>query len=184
MSIFYKLEEQEQWIECNTLEDLTKLYNYDNIYALNVNNNRLTVLPTLPKGLVKLDCSYNNLTILQTLPNSLTLLDCNHNKLTVLPTLPDCLNYLDCQDNLLQLLPTLPNSLTYTKFHNNPVAVYIKEKCDNNLKIYYRENEIFATKLVRWYLDCRENPEYLFCRTRLDREYNALMEEDMDGIMA
>ena len=121
--------------------------------------------------------------ILPALSNSLTLLDCNHNKLTVLPTLPDCLNYLDCQDNLLQLLPSLPNSLTYTKYHNNPVAVYIKEKCGNNLKIYYRENEIFAFKLVKWYLDCRENPVYKFCRTRLNREYDALMEEDTGGIM-
>jgi len=32
-------------------------------------------------------------------------------------------------------------------------------------------------------LDCRENPMYKFCRTRLDREYDDMMDEDIEGIM-
>ena len=61
---------------------------------------------------------------------------------------------------------------------------YIREKCGGNLDIYHKINEQFAKKLVNWYLDCRENPKYKFCRDRLNREYNTLMDEDIDGIMA
>jgi hypothetical protein len=61
--------------------------------------------------------------------------------------------------------------------------IYIKENYGCNIDIYHRENEIFATKLVRWYLNCRENPEFKFCRDKLNREYDAMFEKDIYGIM-
>ena len=84
----------------------------------------------------------------------------------------------------MTFLPKFSDSLKFKNHDDNPVALYIRDKCDNNLEIYHRENEIFAVKLVNWYLDCRENPIYKFCRTRLNKDYEALMEEDVGGIMA
>ena len=118
-----------------------------------------------------------------TLPNGLTELNCTHNKIILLPILPNSLESLYCSDNKLSFLPKFRDSLTYKYYSNNPVDAYIRYKCVNNLTIYHKENEIFASKLVKWYLDCRENPSFKFCRDRLNREYDALMEDDTGGIM-
>jgi len=101
----------------------------------------------------------------------------------VLPILPNSLIDLMCYENLLNILPVLPDGLISKCYYNNPVDTYINDKCANNLTIYHKENEIFASKLVKWYLDCRENPSFKFCRDRLNREYDALMEDDTGGIM-
>jgi len=224
MPIYYLFEGNYEWFNCDSFDDLKKLYNYHDIVRIDCWNNPAFILPSaLPNSLKYLDCSDNNLIALPTLPPNLNTLKCPNNKLTLLPDLPNSLEYLYCHHNELTLLPTLPNNLqdlacydnqlillpnipyslihlvcsfnrltflpilpdnlTYKKYYDNPVDTYIKEKCGGNLEIYHRVNEIFATKLVRWYLDCRENPVYKFCRERLDREYDELMEEDVDGIM-
>ena len=204
MTIKYKFVRYGEMFKCAMFEDLVNLENYHDIVWIDCHNNKLTVLPTLPNNLVHLNCetnklivlpilpqsleylwSWNNrLTVLPTLPNGLIDLDCQDNKLTVLPTLPIGLEYLNCQNNLLAFLPKFGGNLTHKNYDANPVDTYIREKCNGNLAIYHRINEQFATKLVRWYLDCRENPVYKFCRARLNREYDALMEEDTGGIMA
>ena len=167
---------------------------------LDCSNNDLKVLPTLPNSLKYLYCYCNKLHELPNLPNSLIFISCSYNKLHELPNLPDMLECLYCSNNNLILLPNLPNSLTYLDcsnnflaflpklhgsiyYNDNPVRKYIKDICANKLDIYHRENNIFATKLVRWYLNCRENPKFKFCRTRLNREYDALMDDDVGGIM-
>ena len=191
-------------IDCrnNYLKVLPSLPN--SLQYLDCYNNKLTVFPRLPTGLTYLDCncnkleflpnlphslSYfrcdnNNLKMLSRLPKSLTYLVCSQNKLKVLPELPLSLEYLYCWGNLLSFLPILPKSLKYKDYSGNPVDTYIREKCGNNLTIYHRECEQFATKLVNWYLDCRENPKFKFCRARLNRDYDALLKEDMGGLMA
>jgi len=142
------------------------------------------VLPNLPFGLIDLYCNNNELQGLPNLPNSLAHLCCYNNKLTFLPKLPNNLQNLICSNNKLTFLPIIQDSLKYKDYYNNPVFKYIQTKCGGNIKIYHRENDIFATKLVNWYLDCRENPKFKFCRDRINREYDALMEEDVDGIMS
>jgi len=185
------------------MEELTQLDNYHDMVYIHCHNNKLTVLPTLPNSLKELYCSHNELTTLPSLPNSLKHLDCSENKLTelqnlpkglthlicsdnllfILPNLPNCLTHLNCYKNNLTFLPVLPKSLIIEYYHNNPVALYINDNCGGDMDIYHRENEIFANKLVMWYLDCRENSVYKFCRTRLNKEYDALREEDTGGIM-
>jgi len=84
----------------------------------------------------------------------------------------------------LEFIPKFRDSLRYKCYVGNPANTYIKEKCCSDLSIYHRVNEIFANKLVRWYLDCRENPIFKFCRTLLNKEYDALMVEDVGGIIS
>ena len=190
------------YIECS-FNELTSLPILPNsLTMLYCSRNELTILPTLPNSLIELECSYNKLTVLPTLPNSLQSLNCHINELTSLPSLPNSLQILGCAHNLLTVLPTLPNSLTllqcsynklailsiikdsleYNYYDNNPVHKYIKDTYGGNLDIYCKVNEKFANKLVRWYLDCRENPIYKFCRARLNREYDALMEGYTGGL--
>ena len=124
MPIYYLFEGNCEWFNCDSFDDLKKLYNYHDIVRIDCWNNPAFILPS-----------------------------------------------------------ALPNSLKYLDYSKNPVDTYLRDKCDNNLEIYHRENEIFAFKLVNWYLDCRENPKFKFCRTRLNRDYDALMEEDINGII-
>ena len=187
---------------CNNLAELPTLPN--SLEHLDCCFNRLASLPTLPIGLTHLHCYYNLLTVLPTLPNSLEYLNCSSNELSVLPKLPDNLEYINCSYNILTVLPTLPNnllrihchgnnlqllptfgdSLKFNYYYNNPVYESIRDKCRGDINIYHRENEIYANKLVRWYLDCRENPVFKFCRDRLNKEYDALlMNEDANEIM-
>jgi hypothetical protein len=85
----------------------------------------------------------------------------------------------------LAVLPKFKDNLNLkSKFYNDtPVNTYIRDKCHDNIVIYHRENEIFANKLVRWYLNCRENPKFKFCRDRLNKEYDDLFKEEVVGIM-
>jgi len=202
MTISYKFV-GGQVFQCTTWEHLENLENYHDIVSIDCSENFLVVLPTLPISLIHLNCSDNKLTVIPTLPSLLEYLCCSYNLLSVVPTLPLRLTHLYCSNNKLTVLPTLPNSvsslycsnnllaflpkfrgnLKFKYYVSNPVVEYIEDKCDDNLKIYHRINEIFSLKLVRWYLDCRENPVYKFCRDRLNKEYDALIEEDTGGIM-
>ena len=184
MVIKYRFVINGETFKGNTFEALTKLHNYHDIVYIYCEDNDLKVLPTLPNSLEYLYCSNNNITALPNLPNSLKYLYCYNNLLILLPILPNSLQNLICSNNLLTLLPKFGDSLKYNSYSCNPVETYIRDKCGGNLDIYHRVNEIFATKLVRWYLDCRENPMYKFCRDRLNREYDALMDDDVSGIMA
>lgn len=79
------------------------------------------MLPTLPKGLVDLDCCNNQLTSLPQLPNSLRALYAAYNQLSELPELPSELETLFVDHNQLQALPTaLPSSLLTCDVRYNP----------------------------------------------------------------
>ena len=185
MTIKYKFDLDGETFECGYMEDLTHLDNYHDIIYIYCQNNKLTVLPTLPHSLTHLGCSYNKLIMLPTLPISLKYLYCDHNNLAELPTLPNSLRHLDCSYNNLEFIPKFKDRLrlTFKCYIDNPVDTYIQDKCHNNIDIYHRVNEIFSLKLVRWYLDCRENPTFKFCRDRINKEYDTLLNEDTGGIM-
>jgi len=96
----------------NNIKDLTGIDGFTNLTDLNCSFNSLTVLPTLPTGLISLNCYNDTLTSLPTLPTGLISLNCYNNTLTSLPNLPSGLQYLDCYNNSLTSLPTvLPSSL-------------------------------------------------------------------------
>lgn len=82
------------------------------IVRLNINSNRLTVLPALPVSLHILQCEENLLTTLPDLPPNLDSLFCARNRrMTVLPTLPNTLSLLSCSYCSLTELPALPPTL-------------------------------------------------------------------------
>ena len=104
----------------NNISDLTGISGFSNLTSLNVADNNLTFLPTLPSGLTTFRCSNNRLTQLPTLPSALTVFHCYGNKLTQLPSLPVNLKVFDCSRNQLSALPTLPATLEsfYCSYNN------------------------------------------------------------------
>ena len=167
------------WCVNNSLSSLPELP--DSLKILYCNENNLTSLPELPDSLTELHCYYNKLYNLPNLPNSLTELDCYNNNLYSLPELPNSLTKLDCANNNLSSLPDIPNSLTNMTYENNPIHIHIKQNLDGDIYKYYDiQNFIkrkFSNKIGNWFLDCKYNPKYLYCRKRLIEEYEELYDD-------
>jgi hypothetical protein len=106
-STFGQIEECLQW------RSLTKI---------NLSDNSLVDLPSLPRGLEELACYENKLVSLPALPKSLKKLWCSLNRLTTLPTLPEGLEELSCHTNKFTALPALPPSLKKLWCGNNPIV--------------------------------------------------------------
>jgi len=88
---------------------------------LNLSYLRITSLPPLPDGLLKLTCNFTKLTSLPPLPDSLLELECMYSPLTSLPELPPNLQYLDCDHTRLRTLPRLPKSLRILLIFHTPL---------------------------------------------------------------
>ena len=75
-------------------------------------------------------------------------------------------------------LPKLPNSLIGFEYYDNPIYTHIEKYFNSETKKYFeykiKLQRIFANKIGNWYLDCKYNPKYLYCRKRLMKEYDEL----------
>jgi uncharacterized protein YvpB len=98
-------------ISNKNISNLSGIEYFTSLTYLNCNDNKLTSLPELPKGLTVLTVDNNQLSKLPVLPKNLTLLWCDNNQLEYLPELPDTLTELSCAINYLIELPKLPLSL-------------------------------------------------------------------------
>ena len=81
---------------------------------------------------------------------------------------------MGCGSNRLTFLPKLPNLIKDYYYGGNPVYDYIQDKCGGKKEIYYKENQTFANKIGEWFLECKYNPKYKYCRDRVDKEYDKL----------
>ena len=187
------------YINCwsNKLFNIPKLPN--SLKILKCYNNKLSRLPDLPNSLTELHCESNNLSNLPELPNTLDYIDCSSNKLISLPELPNSLENIYCDYNKISSLPKLPDSLTglwcgYNNlssfpeisnlsyisiyYNNNPIYGYIEEYFDGSIIEYTEyQNDMkrkFVNKIANWFLECKYNPKYLYCRKRLMKEYEEL----------
>ena len=124
-----------------------------------------------------IDCNHKNLFSLPELPNSLKYLRCSNNGLSVLPELPNSLTHLWCYNNNLSSLPELSNSVKLY-YKDNPIHTHINKYFDNDMNRYFEHQtkvkRTFTNKIGNWYLECKYNPKYLYCRTRLMKEYEEL----------
>ena len=148
----------------NSFKEILKLDNYNDIIYIWCVNNSLSILPELPNSLEIFWCVNNSLSILPELPNSLIELYCCANKLSSLPKLPNSLEILWCSSNNLSSLPELPNLLDDFVYYDNPIYTFIKKNLKNTKKK-------FVNKIENWFLDCKHNSDYSYCRTRLKKEY-------------
>ena len=202
MNIMYKFIDNDAEYICHSFDDILKFKNYNDIRYIDCGYNQLKVLPPLPTKLEILWCEYNLLNVLPPLPTGLKELYCYRNLLKELPYLPPTLTELWCFNNNLTFLPSLPTTLIEAYCNNNrlqlipifldsllldysgnPVYNYIKNNCGGNTAMYHDENTVSANKISEWFLDCRENPVYIYCRDRLNREYDDLKDDINNTIL-
>ena len=142
----------------DSFEEVTKLKKYDLIKEIDCSKNQLYELPKLPKTLQKLDCSFN--------------------LLKSLPELPNTLISLDCECNLISNLPRISKKLFIIDYFNNPIYYFIKKFFNGNIKQYLewklKLEKTFIFKIETWFLDCKYNPKYKYCRDWLNRGYDEL----------
>lgn len=148
----------------------------DTLTILDCDHCQLTELPKLPQKLRFLNCADNKLTKLPELPNSLDTLWCYKNSIQYLPPLPKKLRRLNCSHNKLKTLPFNINKIKILCCTNNPIWDDIHKM--NPLDYYCiqkREREKkFVRKIEDWFLDCKYNPIYKYCRDRLKKEHKEL----------
>ena len=110
--------------------------------------------------------------------NDIIYIKCTGNRLSYLPELPNSLQVLWCNYNNLSSLPELPNSLINLCYYDNPIYNYIKYYFNGNNNNYFEHQKNIkkksANKIGGWFLDCKFNPKYKYCRERLMKEYGEL----------
>ena len=167
------IKEYNEWIEQERPINVT-------VTELNISQSNITTLDGIGNltKLAILKCINNQITSLNGLVNSTNLikLDCSKNEITSFDGLENLtkLTELFCYNNQLTILPILPNLIKDYYYDGNPVYDYIKNKCGGKLEIYYKVNKEFSNKIGEWFLECKYNPTYKYCRDRVDKEYDEL----------
>ena len=111
--------------------------------------------------------------------NDIKYIDCYNNNLTSLPdNLPNSLERLWCYNNNLTNLPdNLPNSLKVLYCDNNPIYNFIQKYHNKNWKEYIQWKNKYKSPsniIGKWFLECKYNPKYKYCKDRLNEEYDSL----------
>ena len=105
--------------------------------------------------------------------NDIVFINCCDNQLTELPELPDSLKILKCYNNQLREIPKLPDFLEYVYCSNNPIHDFIQNHFDGNV-IIYKEKKLAIQKISNWFLECKGNPKYAYCRRVVNQGYDDL----------
>ena len=181
-------------LQFSKMKDITGLPDYDLITHMDFPNNNLTKLPKeLPKNLKYLNCHNNNIKKLPKLPDTLTTLMCSNNELTELPILPNNISELVCNNNNIINFPKLPD--TIEEFYCDSIPLFNLDYLPKMLKVIkINEYILYGSKLTRfkklldirkpksvkiisyWFLECKYNPKYKYCKDRLMNEYNEINE--------
>jgi len=161
----------------NKLTHLPKLPPF--LECLHCCNNKLTSLPELPKKLGWLYTSDNNLSELPTLSLNMRMLYCSNNKLNKLPYLPYKIKYFYCVNNNITDLPDLSENLHSIGFGNNPIYNFIDNYFEGRTKLYFEwknsYKKKYVSKLSDWFLECKYNPKYKYCRDRVNADYDEVV---------
>ncbi len=168
-------------------------------------NNNLTKLPKCSKMLEELNCSHNKLTELPKLYDNIKSLACFNNQIIKLqPDLPvKNLKWLNINNNQIEDLPyTVRHIIIYANknfrkqnysfdgsyvnynseiFENNPFDKKIK--CEINKSktfedLYNYLDKVAANAIGEWFLRCKYDPKYKYCKDRLKNEHNDMFSYD------
>jgi hypothetical protein len=99
--------------------------------------------------------------------------------LSKLPEIPPKVSTLYCINNNLTDLPDMPENLHYILYDTNPIYDFIDTYFYGNKNSYfkwkYSYKKKYSDKLADWFLECKYNPKYKYCRDRVNDEYNELV---------
>lgn len=160
----------------NELVELPILpYGLKELYCV---RNNLTKLPDLPDKLVSLWCQFNEIKKLPKLPDGLYTLVCDCNKITEFPIVPYGIQTIHCSYNKIKVLPYIPE-LVYIyntaniRINNNPMSDIVESRYKNDLHLYMKEKKA-VDEISNWFISCKYNPRYKYCRKRIENEYHEL----------
>ncbi len=112
---------------------------YTHITVIKLRSCKLELLTSLPKTLEILDVSNNNLKTLPTIPSKTRYINISYNQITTFDNLSRNLEALICNDNEI-INCELPNSLQHLNINNNKLC-YLK--IPENLEYFHGENNKF-----------------------------------------
>lgn len=168
----------------NELENLPQLSIY--LKDLICSDNNIKTLPELPNSLEYLYCDNNKLTTIPELPDSLKYVNCSDNPITHLPKSVTKMNSynatLHVKEGSLKaillrgrgsMLKNKPNVL----YSDTPIHHIVNTFFKGHIEQYFEFDDKclrkFADKIGNWFLDCKYNPKYKYCRKRLEQEYKS-----------
>ena len=155
--------------------------------------NDLHELPMLPPNIKKIYCQNNNISALpEELPEGLELLDIRSNNISKLPNSILNTKIIDniTKDNIYfthkflcditPLRPILENykitvlkKMSHSLWYDNNNNTKLTETVAYDIPKYVKEINA-VEKIGVWFLDCKYNPKYKYCKNRLIKEYNEL----------
>ena len=71
----------------------------------------------------------------------------------------------------------IPNSLLELHCYNNPIYNFIQKYHNDDWKEYIKWKQKYrepSNIIGYWFLDCKYNPKYKYCKDRLNKEYESL----------
>ena len=89
--------------------------------------------------------------------------------------LPESLRYLDISGlNIINIDHITINNLTTFIYDNTPLMRKIKYKYNGSLDNYCNRYKNSAIKIEIWFLECKYNPKYKYCQSKIINDYNKL----------
>lgn len=173
------------------IDELKKKINKDivctEIYIHNIKNEPNGWIHILPDGLKSIIIEKCNVGILPKLPDTIERIEIYTCDIKVLPKLPSKLKCLICSDTNIIKYPILPFGLE-DFFYNNSDKLTEIPIIPPTIINYWNSSRISIANIIKmgytkcsnkiglWFLNCKYNPEYKYCRDRLEAEYNNMYE--------
>ena len=146
-------------------------------------NNNFVTLPELSDGIEFINCAFNRITRFPKIPSSMDQVTCPDNKLMSLLPLKNvrkiyaernpCFDEIRGKYGFKEMERGPLNSSWgnhYQKNTDNEIFESVREKYFKDEEERYKLNQ--SNKIKKWFLDCKYNPKYKYCRDRLEKEYD------------
>ena len=190
------------YIENNQLTKLSNLP--DSIEHLSANHNKLIEINNWPKSLNTASLSFNNIKNLpDEFPPDLETFTCIKNKLKFIPKLPNSMQYISVACNKIKALPEnieaiyfeacfghnqindipydLDLSINY-HLYGNPIGRkiyrYFGGCMDDYMDFKKKMLTLYANKIGEWFLKCKYDPQYKYCRNQVMKQYTEIFKEE------
>lgn len=136
-------------LDSNNISEIPEeFFNFVHLEVLNLNNNKLTFLPSFSTltNLKNLDLNNNKLRSISSLPENLTMLVISNNKLRSISSLPENLRVIDFSNNQLRSIESLPASLQSINLSHNGIEEFPEAicSCPKLAELYLSHNKLKA----------------------------------------
>lgn len=153
------------------------------LITLRCPNNNFVTLSKLPDSIKFINCSFNRITRFPKIPSSMDQVICSNNKLMSLLPLKNvkyiyaehnpCFDEIKIKYDFKEKERCPLNSIwgnLFRKNTDNEIFEFVRKKYFKDEEEKYKLNQ--SNKIGEWFLDCKYNPKYKYCRDRLKKEYN------------